>query len=128
MARVMIVNDEPDLLEICRMLLEDKGHTTVVTTDSAQAVHLAATLKPDFVLLDWVMREIHGDELLRRLRRLESTAGVPIVMMSALADGAERSRRAGADAFLPKPFDADQLERIVDEFTQPPREPHTEAD
>jgi CheY-like chemotaxis protein len=117
MAMVVIVNDEADLLQICRMILEGSGHKVLTTTSWAEALEASARLQPDLVLMDWVMPDMPGDEVMRRLRGQESTRQVPVVIMSALADGAERSRNAGADGFLPKPFGAEQLEHLVRRFT-----------
>ncbi len=105
--RVLVVNDEPDLLELCKFVLEDEGHTVEVTTSGHDVIALVHRFKPDVVLLDWVIPDVPGDVVLRRLRA--NGAVVPIVMMSASHRADEASRRLGADAFLPKPFTDEEL-------------------
>src|SRR4051794_4263667 len=116
MATVLVLNDEPDLIAACQMVLEANGYCAVGTTDPSEALPLAARLRPDVILLDWVMPGTYGDEILRVLRSQPATAHIPVIMMSALIDGEARSQAAGADAFLAKPFDVEQLAQAIESF------------
>jgi two-component system chemotaxis response regulator CheY len=109
----LIVDDEVDLAAACSMVLEWRGHSVESVTAGRTAPEVARRRKPDLVVLDWIMPDIDGGTVLALLRADPATADVPVLMISALADGAVRAREAGADGFLAKPFDADQfLERV----------------
>ena len=109
MARVLVVDDDPDLVDACRLVLEDTGHTVDTVTDAAVAAERAHRWRPDVVLLDWVLDGITGGEVLRALRRDGSLGGTAVIVMSALQGGATQAHAAGADAFLSKPFRVDAL-------------------
>jgi len=111
MARILLINDEPDLLEMCGLVLEGAGHEAVSAFGDSHALQLAhaENERPDVVLLDLVMPRVSGEEVFRRVRRSPDTARIPIVIMSALPDGEEITEEIGADAFLEKPFDPDAL-------------------
>jgi CheY-like chemotaxis protein len=114
MARILLANDDLDLLELCQSLLEDEGHTVERVINGREALERAQTWLPDLVLLDWVMPELDGGSATKILRANPSTAAIPILMMSGSTDGEEQARDAGADAFLRKPFRAADLLRHID--------------
>jgi DNA-binding response OmpR family regulator len=109
MARILIIDDEVDLVEACTMALQIAGHAVGAVTDARQALDAARRQHPDLVLLDWVMPGVDGGVVLAQLRADRATARTPVLVISALPDGASRARAAGADGFLAKPFDADEL-------------------
>jgi two-component system response regulator MprA len=119
-ARILIVDDEADLVEVCTMALEAKGHSVAGITQPKLALVSAKREQPEVVVLDWVMPGCDGGAVLAMLRADCVTATTPVVLMSALPDGAARAHAAGADAFLPKPFDADQLAHIVAQVLRRP--------
>src|SRR5436190_22367068 len=103
MVRVLIVNDDPDLVDACQMVLEDAGHTVTTALDVATALARVADWHPELVLLDWILTDSTGGEVLTQLRSDPATADLPVVVMSALPGGAALARAFGADDFLPKP-------------------------
>jgi len=116
MARILLINDEPDLLEMCELVLESAGHVAFRAFGDKQALELARATdcRPDAVLLDLVMPQVSGEEIFRQLRRSPKTAHIPVVIMSALADAEEVTREMGAEAFLEKPFDPDALVAAIE--------------
>jgi CheY-like chemotaxis protein len=110
---ILLVDDEPDLVEVCTMVLEELGHTVAGVERGQQALEAARRRVPALVVLDWVMPGCDGGAVLAALRTDRITASVPVLAISALADGAARARAAGATAFLAKPFDAEQLTAAV---------------
>jgi len=112
-AKILIVNDEPDLVDIVAIVLQAEGHETKVCTEGRKAAEMARRYRPDVILLDWKLRETDGGHVLSRLRAEEMTRSIPVIMMSASQDGRRFAQRAGADAFLPKPFAADILVEVV---------------
>lgn len=118
MARVLIINDEPELVEACEMVLELAGHIAEGTTNARTAAAYVRRWRPDVILLDWVLEDgLNGAQILRQIRGDPSTAHIPVMMMSALPGGDSMARSAGADAFLAKPFDAEHLIALVDELS-----------
>jgi len=121
MARIFVVNDEADLLDLVGMVLEAAGHEVVTRTISSDVVREVEERRPDLVLIDLIMPGMTGDQVIAELRA--RPLDVRILAMSALVDGRARAMRAGADAFLPKPFDADAVVRYVDDtLKRKPRE------
>jgi len=108
-ARILVVDDEPDLVEACTLALEDAGYAVATVTQPKDALARARQDRPDLVVLDWVMPGCDGGVVLAQLRADQNTAATPVLVISALADGAPRARSADANGFLAKPFDAEQL-------------------
>jgi DNA-binding response OmpR family regulator len=108
-ARVLVVDDDPDLVEACRLVLEEAGHIVETITDASRTTAVAKAWSPDVVLLDWVLEGLTGGEVLRALRSDPYLADLPVIVMSALEAGDLRSRAVAADDYLPKPFQADAL-------------------
>lgn len=109
MARILMVNDEEDLLVLCKLTLEESGHTVEIVTSGQAALEKALAVRPDLLILDWVVPDMDGQELLRLWKAMPDLDDVPVLAISALQDGAARAREAGADDFLQKPFGADDL-------------------
>src|SRR3954470_20804311 len=104
MARVLVVDDDPDLVEACRLVLEDAGHTVEGITDATLTPALARSWRPDVLLLDWVLEGLTGGDVLRALKRDAALARLPVIVMSALEAGDLQARAAAANDFLAKPF------------------------
>src|SRR5438046_8819697 len=111
--RVLIVNDEADLLEACSLILQSAGYTVETLLEGPKTAEQVARFAPDVLLLDWVLGKTKGEHVLRELRgRFGSSFS--IVVMSALPDLRRRALDLGADDFLQKPFDDERLLSIVD--------------
>jgi DNA-binding response OmpR family regulator len=109
---VLVVDDDPGLREIIREALEDEGLLVDVARDGMQAVELAAKRRPELVILDWGLPVFDGDVVAAQLRQAH---GDTIRFLIVTADGraAEKARRAGAFAYLHKPFDVSTLVDVV---------------
>jgi DNA-binding response OmpR family regulator len=104
MSRILLINDEDDLLYMYRLALEAAGHTVETTTDGNDAIERAKRFRPDVIGLDWVLPGSGGEELLRAFRATPQTRTTPILVISALGGLRERVGPLGADGFLAKPF------------------------
>src|SRR5260221_1440873 len=106
-ATVLVVDDEPQNLEVIQGFLEMEGFTVVTAEDGEAALLLLADSRPDLVLLDVRMPGLDGFEVCRRIKENPATIFVPVVIITALQGAQERVRgaAAGADEFLSKPFD-----------------------
>ena len=111
MATILIVEDEEPVREMVAMILEEAGYQTLQAMHGRQALDVVATERPDLVLADIMMPVLGGADLCRSLKAAPDTRRIPVILMSA---GSQRlAAGAGADAFLAKPFDLDQLEAVV---------------
>lgn len=106
---VLLVDDEPDLLESCARILEDEGIRCVTTTDPRQVVSLMRAALPEVVVTDFKMPGMSGMELLEIIQR--EYPDIPVIMISAYAtiEGVVQAVKLGAFDYVTKPFSADQL-------------------
>jgi DNA-binding response OmpR family regulator len=106
MPTILVVDDEPPILELVRYTLEDEQIRVLEAADGLQALEAALAARPDLILLDVQMPRLDGLEVCRRLRADPSLAGTRIVMLTAAGQDADRARglAAGADEYLTKPF------------------------
>lgn len=109
--KILLVEDDANLVELVTYNLEKEGFDLVRTDDGEEALVLAEEEKPDLVILDWMIANLSGIEVCRRLRRQASTANLPIVMLTARAEEADRIRglEMGADDYVTKPFSPREL-------------------
>ncbi len=109
--KILLVEDDKNLVELVRYNLEKEGFDVVQTDDGEEAMVLAEEEKPDLVILDWMIANLSGIEVCRRLRRQTSTANLPIVMLTARAEEGDRIRglETGADDYITKPFSPREL-------------------
>lgn len=108
---VLIVEDEPGIVEMLSYNLKAAGFETGVAQDGDEAELALAERTPDAVLLDWMLPSVSGIELCRRIRRRPSTRGLPIIMLTAKGEEADRVRGldAGADDYVTKPFSPNEM-------------------
>lgn len=116
MTTILVVDDEPSIVELVRFTLEDAEVRVVEASDGAEALILARRIKPDLVLLDVQMPRLDGLEVCRQLRRESDFARTPIIMLTAAGQQADRTRGlgAGADEYLTKPFSPLALLALVE--------------
>ena len=106
--RVLVVEDDTGVADSVSMVLESEGHE-IQTVDGPRAMESALTFRPDVVLLDLMMPTVDGFQVAAMLAANDQTKDIPVIVMTALR-GAESVRdRLHAAAFLPKPFDIEQL-------------------
>jgi DNA-binding response OmpR family regulator len=103
---VLVVDDEPDLVELIAYNLQQQGHTVLTANNGTDAIELAKSRQPDLIVLDVMMPELNGVEVARRLRSQTETATVPIIMLTAKTEESHEIEGlgAGADDYITKPF------------------------
>jgi len=108
---VLVVEDEEALSMLLQYNLEKEGYNVVATADGEEAAMLVREIEPDLVLLDWMLPSLSGIELCRRLRSRSETRNLPIVMITARGEEADRIRGldTGADDYITKPFSTTEL-------------------
>lgn len=110
-ATILIVDDEPNGLQLLQNVLTPEGYHVIPAEHGAQALVLAYNYRPDVIVLDVMMPDLDGFEVCRRLRADDTLGHVPILLLTALDDRESKLRglEAGADDFLSKPFDSVEL-------------------
>src|SRR6476646_7786004 len=108
---LLLVEDDRALADRLIWHVEREGYAIVRTADCDEALVLAEERTPDLVILDWMIEGVSGIEVCRRLRRRESTAAVPIIMLTARGEESDRIRglETGADDYVTKPFSPREL-------------------
>jgi CheY-like chemotaxis protein len=110
---VLVVDDDPDLMEIVRIMLDSSGYEVRCARNGREAIEAVAQKKPAVVLLDMLMPVMDGWQCARELRARYGS-GIPIVVVTAAEHARARADQAGGvDDVLPKPFDMDDLLRVV---------------
>ncbi|RPH78831.1 MAG: response regulator [Nitrospiraceae bacterium] len=109
--KILLVDDEPGILKVLSIKLRVSGYDVVTTAGGQEALDLIDSASPDIVLLDVIMPGVDGLEVLRKLR---VNSRLPVFVFSASSENAQKAMSLGADGFLAKPFDVDDLvKRIV---------------
>lgn len=108
----MIVDDEPDILSLLALHLQLKQYEVLKTSSPLKAIEIANEKKPDLILLDVMMPEMDGFEVAARLKESFETKEIPIIFLTARTQTEDKIKgfKAGADDYLVKPFDFEELE------------------
>ena len=111
MARILVVDDEPAIPRIIRLLLEPQGHEVLVANDGSRGFAMAQRQVPDLIVLDLMMPVMDGTWLLKMLRGSEPTASMPVMVLSARSDDETQHQceAFGVQTYLQKPFQAEEL-------------------
>lgn len=115
MARVLVIDDEPDVVRLILKVLSGRGHVAQTARDGARALALVMQEPPDVILLDSDLPKIDGAEVCRRIKIDAATARIPIVMMTtSYIDIYDVGADGGPDAFVVRPFAREVLANVVD--------------
>jgi len=115
-ARILVVDDDPDSLEIVRTYLESRGYQVSTAPDGRAALAMLEEARPDLVLLDVMMPGIDGWEVARTIKDHPEFSDTRVVMLTARSDFTDKQRglRAGADDYIVKPMRLEDLGRKVE--------------
>jgi len=111
--RVLVVDDEPGILNFIRASLTLAGYEVTITTDGEEGLQLAQSGKPDIVLLDVVMVPLSGFDVLKKLRAFSQ---VPVIIFTARGHIFDLALEMGADDFIAKPFRPDELKQKIEDI------------
>lgn len=109
---ILICEDDQHLRQLIRVVIGE-GFQVVEAHDGDEAVELALELRPGLIILDLMLPKRSGSDVLEALRRELPSDETHVIVVSAWPDAEEAALKAGADAFLPKPFEPDELSAIV---------------
>ena len=115
MARILVVDDEPDVVEIVRIRLEQDGHTILTAHDGREGLQSIFENKPDLIILDVMMPGIDGFEVAYQMKNNPLTVNTPIIMLTARADFGSIAKgwNLDVDNYVTKPFKLDELADTV---------------
>lgn len=113
-ARILAVDDDPDILEVLVAMLKMEGYKVLSTTDSQEAMHLLDEFQPDVMCIDYMMPMLNGQQLAQQIRARKDMLYIPIIMLTAIGQAEVKlaSLDSGVDAFIVKPFKRAEL-RVV---------------
>jgi two-component system response regulator AtoC len=113
MARILVVDDEVEVLDMLKVFLSAKGYTVHTAQSGRAALELVKQVRPHIVLLDIIMPEMSGIDVLKKIKTMDPTIGV--VMATAIKDEdlAKKAMKLGAYDYIAKPFDLDYLENVL---------------
>ena len=107
--RILIIDDNLDILEVLKMTLEDAEYEVLTSPDGENAVNIVGSFSPNLILLDVLLSGKDGREICKMLKATDTTKDVPIVIIAANPDFAMSALESGAEEFLEKPFSLDNL-------------------
>lgn len=116
--KILVVDDDSGIGEMLKTLLEFYGYEVTVTEKPDEAEELIRRKNIDLVMLDMLISGVNGTDVCAHLRKSEHASDVPILMMSALHDAGTKCKNAGADDFIAKPFEMDELTAKIQEVLE----------
>jgi len=130
MPKILVVDDEPDVVELVRFNLKAAGFAVITAEDGAQALKRARQEAPDLIVLDVMLPDVDGLEACRGLRQEAATANIPIIMLTARAAEVDRvlGLELGADDYVTKPFSPRELVLRIRKLLQRRAKPETLPD
>jgi len=111
--KILIVDDEPALVKVVSIKLRVSGYEVITALNGHEALSLIKSEKPDIVLLDVIMPGMDGFEVLQKLRVFSK---LPVIIVSARPEYSKQAINLGANAFVSKPFDIDELLKKIEQF------------
>lgn len=113
-ATILVCDDEPTMRELLRVILAEE-YDVFEAADGREALELAKAAHPDIILLDLMLPEISGLDVLARLRQEDVFGDPGVIVLTALRDAAASAAEGGADRFLLKPFEIGELQSAIEE-------------
>jgi len=111
--RILICDDDSDILSICTYILEEQGWEVHTRTHCNNILEVIGDIQPQVILMDNWIPETGGIKATQAIKSVDEFRNIPVVYFSANNDIKSLAEQAGADTFLAKPFDIDELERVI---------------
>ena len=112
--KILVLDDDPDIGTMIKMMLEYKGYSVTVSDRAEQANEILKTDAVDLIIMDMLLSGVNGTDLCSELKKDSSLAHTPIIMISAHLNAKEICLQAGADEFISKPFDMQDILSKID--------------
>lgn len=117
MKKVLVVEDDVDTLDLVELILQDNGYA-VTTANKQVTIEEIISIEPDLIILDFLLPFVLGSELCLEIKSNPLTEHIAVMLYSASSGVDKLARDCKADAYLAKPFDLDELLKLVDEICQ----------
>jgi DNA-binding response OmpR family regulator len=114
--KILIVDDDPDILEALQLTFESEGYQTKALINGDEAYSHVYSYNPDAIVLDVLLSGTDGRIICKQLKTENETKDIPIIMISAHPDAARSTKEVGADEFISKPFDINHLITVIEKY------------
>lgn len=111
--KVFVFDDNPDILELCTIILQDAGYDIKTSSTSNHIIDQVMAYTPDIIFMDNWLPDVGGIDATRELKANDLLKNIPVIYFSANNDVKSLADQAGADGYLSKPFDIEELEAII---------------
>jgi DNA-binding response OmpR family regulator len=119
MQKILIIDDDPDVLTVLQLLLKKKGYDVGTATKEDEAYKQIDAFMPNLIVLDVLLSGVDGRQICKKIKTSEKRKHIPVIMFSAHPGAQKNMENFGADDFLPKPFQSEKiLERIEAQLTK----------
>lgn len=116
--KILICDDDEGIVDVASIVLQDAGYDVITVTASETVFSVIDDTQPDIILLDLWMPNLSGEKIAEQLKSQKKTKHIPVVIMSASRKTEHAALKSGADGFICKPFDIEELEGIVRKYTE----------
>lgn len=114
---ILVADDDLPILEVMKIILSSDGFNVVIASNGGTIEKMINETHPDLVMMDIWMSGFDGREIAQKLKASEQTKKIPIIIISALGNTKEIAAKAGADDFLEKPFEIENLLKLAKKYT-----------
>ncbi|QJD95990.1 response regulator [Mucilaginibacter robiniae] len=111
--KVLVCDDDRDILEMTGMLLEMEGYEVTTQSDSTKVLQQASEVQPDVFLLDFWMPHPSGEKLIQLIKASPRLSHIPVILFSAAINARQIAQASGADGYIDKPFDMEKLTAVI---------------
>jgi CheY-like chemotaxis protein len=115
---ILVVEDDPQVARLISLVLQRNGHESKVVADGQSALTCAQEARPAMIFADLTIKGMGGEQLCSALKSAPETKGIPYVIVSGDRDIAEKARVCGADDYMGKPFEFEDLIRLVNKYAR----------
>lgn len=121
MKKILLVDDEEDLIKYIANVLQDEGFAVKKMLSAEEALNEVAMYSPDLVISDVRMEKMDGFTMMEKMKAMQGVTNVPVIFLTAMDDrvGQQRAVKLGAAAYISKPFDLDELVGLVKKVVPP---------
>ena len=117
--RILVLDDDPDIGTMIKMMLEYKGYSVTVSDRADHAEEVLRNNSIDLIIMDMLLSGVNGTDICAELKENSSTAHIPVMMISAHPNAKEICLQAGADEFISKPFDMQDILSKISKLVNP---------
>lgn len=114
--KVFVFDDNVDILDLCTIILEDAGYEIKTSSTSNNIIEQVSSYVPDIIFMDNWLPDVGGIDATKELKAHKELSRIPVIYFSANNDVKSLAEQAGADDYLSKPFDIEELEKIISKY------------